>query len=392
MSAIRDRKKAEEIIELAISRINRLLPNVITSVKDIETNISVFFEDRPLPYTKENIRDLFQWKRINNKKEFAKGFPGIVLTAAIGRMINPLYDPKNDFYGINPRPLFEQHIGPTLRDKYKAPMGKSDPLNVAKNAKVINEEWARGRRPEYAAKAAVFFIDWMRTVPKSDLEQLIDLLIWCYLALSRLYNRKLPDVKGGISHSEAYQLLVTLIEKAPAAGDTPQVIVGALLQAQHRIFGASSLLYGFGESVHATNTTAGKAGDFTEVFDQNMRIYEVTTKKVDRQRVSESADAVENFLRNIDVKPKTVEVTFLCFLDKVELKQNYQISPIHTTFQFAGLRYSFINLNDWILFMLERIGSYGRSLALATITEYVQSPSTNLEVKAIWENRLKYSK
>ncbi len=391
MSVKYDRKESEEIIEQAVLRVTPLLPNIITSIEDIESNVFIFFEDAPFPYTEENLRDLFQWKRIRNGKEFAKGFPGIVLTASIGRMIDPSYDPKNDFYGINPRPLFEQHIGPTLRDKYKAPMGKSDPLNVAKNAKVIDSEWAHGRRPEYAAKAAVFFIDWMRTASRADLENLVDLLIWCYLALSRLYNRELPNIKAGISHFEAYALLMALIEKAPAGGDTPQVIVGSLLQAQHNIFDTSGFLDGVGESVNASNTTTGKAGDFTEIFNQNMRIYEVTTKKIDIQRIFESADAVVNFLRNIDVQPKTVEITFLCPLDKVELEQNYKISPTNATFQFSGLRYSFVELNEWILFMLERIGAYGRSLALNDIAEYVQSPSTKLEVKSVWEKQVIYS-
>ena len=38
----------------------------------------------------------------------AKGFRGVVLTAIVGKYLNPNYDFLNDFYSCNPRSIFEQ--------------------------------------------------------------------------------------------------------------------------------------------------------------------------------------------------------------------------------------------------------------------------------------------
>ena len=336
------------------------------------------------------LADLFQWDRIKRGKEFAKGFPGIVLTATIGRLIDGSYDPRNRFYDINPRPLFEQHIGPMLRDKYKAPMGKSDPLNVAKNATVIDETWASGRRPEKAAMAAVNFIAWLSDQSQYQLEALLRTLVWCYLALARLYTRELPTIDHGIDLHSAHQLLTDLIDNAPAGGDTAQVIVGAVLQAQHDLFAQAGILDGIGESVNATNTTAGKPGDFSELFEDQLHIYEVTTKKVDLQRIGESADAVLKYMDVLNDTDMSVEVTFLCPLDQVHIDSSYKVSTQPTAYIARGIKYNFVDLADWLFYMLERIGTAGRTTAFEMISHYIQSPSTKLEVKGFWEKRAPY--
>ena len=87
----------------------------------------------------------------------ANGFRGIVATALAGKHLNPSYDPLNNFYDCNPRSIFEKGIWYAF-DSKKIPSGKSDPLNVAKNISVLDEEWVRGRRPQSAARAAVDFL------------------------------------------------------------------------------------------------------------------------------------------------------------------------------------------------------------------------------------------
>jgi len=84
----------------------------------------------------------------------AKGFRGVVVTALTGLHLDDGYDPLNNFYGCNPRSIFESGIWYALQEN-GIPCGKSDPLNVAKNANQLNEDWARGRRPQSAAMAVV---------------------------------------------------------------------------------------------------------------------------------------------------------------------------------------------------------------------------------------------
>ncbi len=72
----------------------------------------------------------------------AKGFRGVVLTAIVGLKIDPAYKPLTRFYDANPRSIFEKGIFYALRGR--VPSGKSDPLNVAKNTHIIDENWANG--------------------------------------------------------------------------------------------------------------------------------------------------------------------------------------------------------------------------------------------------------
>ena len=108
------------------------------------------------------------FSRIKNKAEISKilvdlievnvnGFRGVVLTALVGMKLNDQYDPLINFYGCNPRAIFEHGIWYTLT-QHNIPCGKSDPLNVAKNIQELNESWATGRRPQSAAFAAVHFL------------------------------------------------------------------------------------------------------------------------------------------------------------------------------------------------------------------------------------------
>ncbi|WP_222422812.1 hypothetical protein, partial [Yersinia bercovieri] len=70
------------------------------------------------------------------------------------KFLDDSYDYLNDFYKCNPRSIFENGIFYAFQEM-KIPCGKSDPLNVAKNNNVLDENWARGRRPQKTAMAAV---------------------------------------------------------------------------------------------------------------------------------------------------------------------------------------------------------------------------------------------
>lgn len=87
----------------------------------------------------------------------AKGFRGIVATALTGKYLDSNYDFLNDFYACSPRSIFEQGIFYAF-EEMRIPCGKSDPLNVAKNINVLDENWAKGKRPAKAALAAVKFL------------------------------------------------------------------------------------------------------------------------------------------------------------------------------------------------------------------------------------------
>jgi hypothetical protein len=91
----------------------------------------------------------------------AYGFREVVLTCIIAWEDGITFDPvEDDFYACHPRAIYEQGIRPVLV-AHKIPHMKSGPLNVAKNIKQLNENWAEGRRPESAAYAAVNLLRWV---------------------------------------------------------------------------------------------------------------------------------------------------------------------------------------------------------------------------------------
>jgi len=102
-----------------------------------------------------------------------KGFRGVVVTAFTGMHLNSEYDPLADFYGCNPRSIFEGGIWYALQEN-GIPCGKSDPLNVAKNANQLDEAWARGRRPQTAAMAVVAFLRMVLDSKRAKRARLID--------------------------------------------------------------------------------------------------------------------------------------------------------------------------------------------------------------------------
>lgn len=360
--------------QLAQETLNEI-PEDISEREDIRYILRKALNAQNLGEHARDIEDVFQFD-IPKDKEFKRGFPGIVLTSIVGRLVEPSYNPSNAFYDIHPRALFERRIAPALRNRYQAPMGKSDPLNVAKNTNIIDANWARGKRPEYAAKAAVNLISWVCDAEDTSLMNLLRSFILVYMGLAKLYNPVYTLPTSDNQLQDVFEMLCTFINQAPAGGATAQAVVGAALAAQHQCFGVSNALSGVGESINATNTTANKPGDFAEQLGKQLHIYEVTVKPIDEQRILESAEAVKKFLANSEEEFDNLEVTFL-----FDPKTNGDFQLETET----GITYNMCDLWSWLFNLLERLGPKGRTLTLEGVTEYVQENSTQLYVKQVWQ-------
>ena len=374
--------KGTDVQTLLLGQADQLLISIPESVETGTAIVALIAKkatELGLNSIETDLVSVFQLATIDARGNFARGFPGIVLTATIGRLIDNEYRPFTRFYDISPRALFEKHIYPTMSGIYNAPMGKSDPLNVAKNANHINRDWASGKRPEYAARAASQLVEWVNDASKRQLEALLELLIYVYLLLAKLSKREFAEIEAGQGPQVIYTMLRELIDEAPAGGNTAQAVVGAALEAQHQTFGVSGILSGVGESVFATNTTSKKAGDFIEEFESQTRIYEVTTKTVDSQRVVESAEAVYAYLENVETPPLLLEVTFLCELEDVTLE-----GIENGTYVQNGIKYHFVDIWQWLFNLLERLGAQGRKLTLDMVSEHIGNNSTQLRVKTTW--------
>lgn len=268
----------------------------------------------------------------------AKGFRGVVATAITGKFLNPDYDPLNDFYGCNPRSIFEQGIFYAFENR--VPCGKSDPLNVAKNINVLDDEWAKGKRPQSAAQAAV---DYLRHIENSTGEEQSLIIDYFFFKLLE-YSNSVTSVQINMPQQESLinqvfsAKLVEFLLKHPESGTIPQLIVATLVKKMYS--GSSIVVEGGSESVFGTNTTSKKPADIWLATDNTpYNLFEITVKKVDRKRLD---DCIQS-LAAMDMLDQPV--TFICRLPE-------DISSL-TGVQDGALNYknkifNFINIRELV--------------------------------------------
>jgi hypothetical protein len=157
----------------------------------------------------------------------ANGFRGVVLTAIVGSYIDSNYDPLNSFYSCNPRSIFENGIWYALSEN-SIPCGKSDPLNVAKNINELNDSWAKGRRPQKSAQAAVMFLQrLMHETVQSERELLIDYFFFKLVNYAKSIESMY--ISSGNNDDATNQniaaKLVELVLSYPESGTIPQLVL-----------------------------------------------------------------------------------------------------------------------------------------------------------------------
>nr|WP_315468500.1 hypothetical protein [uncultured Undibacterium sp.] len=236
----------------------------------------------------------------------AKGFRGIVVTALTGMHLDASYDPLENFYGCNPRAIFEGGIWYALQEN-GIPCGKSDPLNVAKNANRLDANWAQGRRPQSAAMAVVNFLKLVVDASKSKKARLIDYFfyrLWRF-AQSVTTFELVEIINCAASRQAIGAKLIAFTLKYPESGTLPQFLVSQLLTA---IFFESNInVKGGNESVFGTNTTSKKPADiWLENNEIQTNLYEVTVKPVNKKRLDDSLDALKS------TGHFALPVTFIC--------------------------------------------------------------------------------
>jgi hypothetical protein len=278
----------------------------------------------------------------------ALGFRGIVLTSLAGKHVDKNYDPTKDFYACNPRSIFEKGIRLALMEK-KIPCGKSDPLNVAKAIQQINKEWAKGKRPSAVAHDVAVLLEFMfnPSTPNKAYNNLQD-HFFAELATQKREERELNlGSRKGTNSIHTAKLLIEFMTDFPDGGATPQFFCGEVL---HLTFDDEPNLKvgGLDGDVNATNTTSKKPGDIwvEDVNDQLQKIYEITLKVVDANRLEDCVQNLEAL--NIDT---SLEVVFLCRIpeDTSGLKLDSNSVMIRNyLFQFLDIRkwfyYSFTTL------------------------------------------------
>ena len=304
----------------------------------------------------------------------SKGFRGVVVTALTGLHLDDDYDPLNNFYGCNPRSIFEGGIWYALEEN-GIPCGKSDPLNVAKNANQLNVEWATGRKPQTAAMAVVNFLIMAMKSGKAKRARLIDYFffrLWQYA--ESITGYPLADIESSSeSRQKTANKLVQFTLKYPESGKLPQFLVSQLLTA---IFRTSAInVVGGTESVFATNTTSNKPADiWLEVDGKQTNLYEITVKPVSKKRLDDSLDALKL------TGHLNYSVTFICRLpgDVAELE-------VHDgSYTYKGKTFDFVDYQSFCLAVCASLSTDSFREVLYSIASFVEDIHISMRTKDGW--------
>lgn len=304
----------------------------------------------------------------------AKGFRGVVVTALTGMHLDENYDPLNDFYGCNPRAIFESGIWYALQEN-GIPCGKSDPLNVAKNANQLNKDWAQGRRPQAAAMAVVEFLRLVTQSNKSKRARLIDYFFYRLWSYSQsITNYQLAEVQASNTSRQTFGgKLVEFTLKYPESGNLPQFFVAQLLSG---LFHLSEIqVIGGDESAFGTNTTSKKPADiWLEVGGRQTNLYEVTVKPISKKRLDDSIDALQS------TGHMNHSVTFICRMD-LDVRD---LEVVNGSFQYKSKRFDFIDYRAFCLSLCTLLSDEEFSTVANNIAIFVQDKNISMRTKSGW--------
>lgn len=336
-------------------------------------------------------------KRSSDSPKFHKPFDGdevetlfrtpiwghreIILTILMARLVNPRFRASVNFYACNPRSIFEKPIRRALRE-YAIPHRKSGPLNIAKNIKKINKDWAADKSGGDLALYVVGIVNHIERVSKSQLNDFAQ----AYIARYKQEAKRIKDMELDLPPQEnpvfISKLCADLIDNVPDGGATAQIIIGLLMEANNTDRKSKITVSGHTDSVSTTNTTSKKPGDIIESIDNNSElVYEITTKKFSDDRLIESYEAVSSY------DPHIKDVFVICRPDDVpESLESNRASYLLATTQYKEISYYFVSIYDYIQSAVLFITPKARNAFYDKLLTYINQINTSEKVKAYFKS------
>ncbi|MBY0232453.1 MAG: hypothetical protein K2W96_24510 [Gemmataceae bacterium] len=316
----------------------------------------------------------------------SRGFREVLLVILLAKLRDPAYDPATDYYACNPRALYEGPIRTALTAR-RIPRGLSGPLNVTKGARGITAEWAARRRPREAAEAVVAMVAHLTAATPEARREFGVFLCRRFLLAAAQVAALAVETPPESDPCLLFDLCEDVIRVAPFRGNTPQRIVGYLLEAHLRQTAAGSTVSGHLDDASATSTTSKKPGDICEWSAEGkpLRVYEVTVKRFDEQRIEEAAGSIAAWCR--ESVQAIDEVLVLCREEDVpeEIERSEKSGLLYGAAEHHGLRFVFADLMEWIAAALLRLSCEARLWFMEAWSAYVAEPSTALDLKERWK-------
>lgn len=305
------------------------------------------------------------------------GHRELVLTILLTKLVYADYKPTEDLYAHHPRSVYEKPIRAALREN-GIPHKKSGPLNVAKNIKRLNMDWAKGKNDEKVAVSAVLISEKIENASNADLQDFAH----AYISRYKHEAQRIKDLEVELPAQEnpilIAELCSDLINNVPDGGATAQYIVGLLMEIGKDDRSSNVIVSGYLDSVSATNTTSKKPGDVIELLNNSGKelVYEITTKAFDDSRMMESHEAVSDYGKVIP------DVFVICRpVDVPEALEMTPTSLLMSYTQYQQLSYYFINIYQYIQSSLLFITAEARTKFYQHLISYVNDTNTSEKVK-----------
>lgn len=303
------------------------------------------------------------------------GHREIVLTIIMARMIYPKFRASADFYACNPRSIFEKPIRKALRE-FGIPHRKSGPLNVAKNIKKINKDWATDKSGGDIAIRVVNIVNGIEKVSGSELKDFAQAFISRY----KQEAQRIKDMEVDLPPQEnplfLSSLCSDLIDNVPDGGATAQMLIGLLMETTKTSRSSNVEVSGYMDSVSTTNTTSKKPGDVIEKLANGVElVYEITTKEFTDDRLLESHESVMDYDREIQ------DVFVICRQQDVPKSLEVSQSYIMASTQYRELSYYFVDIYLYIQSALLYLAPDARKSFYESLIAYVNKVDTSEKVK-----------
>jgi len=311
----------------------------------------------------------------------ANGFRGVVLTVIVGMYLDRNFNPTANFYDCNPRSIFEKGIYYALTES-GIPCGKSDPLNVAKNAQQLDEAWAKGKRPESASNAVVSYISLLwknKNTPKfEELVNLFFLRLYEYGEFVKSQNINVSFSSESYNGTLIGHKLGNFVIDCAEGGALTQYVVGLLISKFRKFNPNYKSVEGFNESVFGTNTTGKKPADVWEVKNNGElgKLYEITVKVIDTKRLDDCIGSLSQ--QGLTDK----EVIFICNLPMNVSTLNVSENSInHNDFIFQ-----FVDIKGFINSIFVTLDVSEQEEFISELQEFVFMSSRAVATKQYWAN------
>lgn len=350
-------------------KVTEIMNSLILNAKNKNFYLDPIFED--------DINNLFSTS--------VWGFREIVLVSGIATLLDSNFKASTNLYQCKPRAVFEECIRPILAEE-GIPHRKSGPLNIAKAAQGLNAEWAAQRRPKKVALSVVKLVELMEGYAQKEIENLMTFLLHQLLIEAVKVESLVLDLEPKEDPELLFNILVRLINETPDRGNTPQRIIGYLLDVYHKSLNTGIIVSGHEDSASTTNTTSKKPGDIQEVDKKGeiINIYEVTIKTFGQQRIDDSYASVVEYEKSSE---KTIkDITVICKEENCPAEiDKSSTSGYLGKVKIENVEYFFIDIYEWIMLKLILMPPNVRLALHSTIDDYVSDYNTAEKVKILWK-------